>query len=68
MATFGQYGLVPEGVTGKTPLSLGLRDQIMSAFATVTGMQIPAIGAGQEENVMTRGQRAQDLTMFDDGQ
>ena len=68
MATFGQYGLVPEGVTGKTPLSLGLRDQIMSAFAAVTGMQIPAIGAGQEENVMTRGQLAQDLTMFDDGQ
>ena len=68
VATFGQYGMVPEGVTGASPLTFGVRDQIISSFAAGVGMELPAIGAGQEENVMTRGQLAQDLMMFDDGQ
>ena len=66
METFAQYGLVPAGVTGDTELTFGLRNQIMSAFGAAVEMELPAIGAGQEELVMTRGQLAQDLKIFDD--
>ena len=68
VAAFGQYGMVPEGITAASALTFGLRDRIIAAFAAGVGMELPAIGAGQEENVMTRGQLAQDLMMFDDGQ
>ena len=66
LETFAQYGLVPEGVTGDTALTFGVRDRIMDAFGTAVGMQFPAIGEGQEETVMTRGQLATDLTIFEE--
>ncbi|MBQ8072156.1 MAG: insulinase family protein [Clostridia bacterium] len=68
LATFSQYGLVPEGVTGDQPLTFALRNQVMSVFGSLVGMEFPAIGDGQEDAVMTRAQLAQDLTIFDDGQ
>ena len=69
MATFAQAGLVPEGTEADTPLTIALRDQVMSGFAAVTGLELPALGTGENgEAIMTRGELAQDLTMFDDGQ
>ena len=62
-----QYGLAPQ-VAGDTPLTFGLRDQVMAAFGAGVQMPLPAIGEGRTEEVMTRAQLAQDLTMFDDGQ
>ena len=64
MAAFAQFGMVPEEVTGDTGLTFGLRDQIMSAFSAAAGMPLPAIGEGREADAMTRGQLAQDLTVF----
>ena len=64
MAAFGQAGLVPEGTETGTALSFGLRDQVMGAFGTAVGFSLPAIGEGREETVMTRGELAQDLMIF----
>ena len=65
MGMFSQVpGLVPDGTEAGTPLTFGLRDQIMSAFGTAAGIEVPAAGAGREDAVMTRGQLAADLMMF----
>jgi hypothetical protein len=66
-ATFTQYGLVPAGVAAGDALTYGLRNQIMSAFGGAVGIPLPAIGEDQADEVMTRGQLAQDLTIFNDG-
>lgn len=66
MTTFSGYGLVPEGTEAGTPLTFGLRDQIMSTFGAVVGMELPTAGAGREDTVMTRGQLAMDLMMFNE--
>ena len=39
----------------------------MSVFGGAVGFPLPAIGEDREEEVMTRGQLAQDLTIFNDG-
>ena len=64
LATFSQYGMVPEGVTADSELTFGLRDGIMNAFGAAAGMPLPAIGEGRETEVMTRAQLAQDLMIF----
>ena len=55
---------MPEGTETGTALSFGLRDQVMGAFGTAVGFSLPAIGEGREETVMTRGELAQDLMIF----
>ena len=66
MGTFSQFGMVPEGTAADSELTFGLRDQVMSAFGTAIGMQLPAISEGRDAEAMTRGQLAQDLMMFNE--
>ena len=62
-----QYGVAPE-LEGAMPLTFGLRDQIMSIFGNAVQMPLPAIGDERNDEVMTRAQLAQDLTLFDGGE
>lgn len=66
VATFTQYGLAPEGVAAGDALTYELRDQIMGIFGSAVQFPLPPIGEGREAEVMTRGQLAQDLTVFND--
>ncbi len=64
MSVLPQYGLAPEA-SADTPLTFGLRDQVMAMFGAGIQMELAAIGEGRADEVMTRAQLAQDLTMFD---
>lgn len=64
IATLAQYGLVPDGVAADSPLTYELRNTVMNAFGAAVGMSFEPIGAGMETETMTRGQLAQDLTVF----
>ena len=57
------YGLAPE-LDGDTPLTYALRNQVMGTFGPAVGLDLPAIGEGQESEVMTRSALAQDLMIF----
>ncbi len=61
IAAFAQLGLAPEGTAAADALTFAFRDQTLSGFGALAGVQFPAIGEGRETETMTRGQLAQDL-------
>ena len=66
IATFTQYGLVPNGVTADTALTNADGAAFFSGFAE-NAVGVPftlEVEAGTEEQTMTRGQMAQALMVF----
>ena len=62
VATFAQYGLVPDGMDAATPLTNGLSDQIFVAFGAAVGLPLqPDAPSETTELQMTRGELAEQI-------